>query len=46
MTSEQREEVTNTVLRDSWPQWVLQRVSGRFGTAWERKREVLIAGLG
>lgn len=45
MTPEQREEVGNTVLRDSWPQWIIQRVAGRFGTSWERKRELLIRGL-
>lgn len=45
MTPEQLEEIGNTVLRDSWPQWIIQRVAGRFGTSWERTREVLIAGL-
>lgn len=45
MTVGQRNEVNDVVLLDSWPQWVIQRRAGRFDTTWERKRELLIAGL-
>lgn len=46
MTSEQRREVHDVCILDSFPQWVVQRAAGRMDTAWERKRDLLIAGLG
>jgi len=45
MTPQQRQEVFNVVVLDSWPQWVIQRAAGRFGTAWEAKRDLLLGGL-
>lgn len=45
MTPDQRKEVNDVVVLDSWPQWVIQRRQGHFGTAWERKRDLLINGL-
>lgn len=45
MTPEQRQECHLVVIQDSWPQWVLQRAHGRFGTSWERKRNHPIEGL-
>lgn len=46
MTPEQRQEVFNVVALESWPQWIIQRAAGHFGTAWERKRELILQGLG
>jgi hypothetical protein len=45
MTREQHLEVQAVVLHDSWPQWVIQRRAGRFGTSWERKRDLLLSGI-
>jgi hypothetical protein len=45
MTSAERQEVFNVVILDSWPQWIIQRASGRFGTAWEANRFLLMEGL-
>lgn len=45
MTPEQRQEVFDVVILDSFPQWVIQRAAGWFGTTWERKRELLLDGL-
>lgn len=41
---EQR-EVFLVCVRDSWPQWIVQRAAGRFGTRWEAAHGALIAGL-
>lgn len=46
MTAFERAEVTDVCVHDSFPQWILQRSAGREGTTWERKRELLISGLG
>ena len=45
MTAEERDEVTNVCVLDSWPQWIIQRSAGREGTTWEKKRDALIRGL-
>lgn len=45
MTAQERDEVTNVCILDSWPQWVIQRSAGREGTTWEVKRDILISGL-
>lgn len=45
MTAEQRLEVFNVCVLDSWPQWVIQRLAEKMNTSWERKRDLLIAGL-
>lgn len=45
MTPEERQEVFNVVLLDSWPQWIIQRAAGYFGRAWEAKRDLLVSGL-
>jgi len=45
MTPAEREEVFNVVILDSWPQWIIQRAAGYFGTRWERKRELLVSAL-
>lgn len=45
MTPEQRQELFNVVILDSWPQWVIQRAAGYFGRAWETKRDLLLDGL-
>lgn len=45
MTAEERDEVTNVCVLDSWPQWIIQRSAGREGTTWEAKRDILISGL-
>lgn len=45
MTPDQREEVHNVCILDSFPQWVIQRAHGHMETSWERKRDLLIAGL-
>lgn len=45
MTAAQREEVRLVCIEDSFPQWIIQRRAGRMGTTWERKRDLLIAGL-
>lgn len=45
MTPEQRAEVFDVCILDSFPQWIIQRAANRMDTSWERKRDVLIAGL-
>lgn len=45
MTPEQRSEVYDVCILDSFPQWVIQRAAGRMGTSWEKKRDLLIQGL-
>lgn len=45
MTPDERAEVHNVCILDSWPQWILQRRAGRMETSWERKRDLLISGL-
>lgn len=45
MTPEQRAEVDTICVRESWPQWIIQRINGRTGTSWERKYDLLVAGL-
>jgi hypothetical protein len=45
MTPEQRSEVYDVCILDSFPQWIIQRAAGRERTSWERKRDILIAGL-
>lgn len=45
MTPEQRAEVYDVCILDSFPQWIIQRAAGRMGTSWEKKRDLLIAGL-
>ncbi|MGH6979051.1 MAG: hypothetical protein ACRED4_07150 [Brevundimonas sp.] len=45
MTPEQRSEVYDVCILDSFPQWIIQRAAGRMNTSWERKRDLLIAGL-
>lgn len=45
MTADERSEVDLVCLRESWPQWILQRAAGRFETSWERKRDLLLSGL-
>lgn len=45
MTMEERAEVTDVCVLDSFPQWILQRAAGRMGTSWERKRDLLTSGL-
>ncbi|QQQ19822.1 hypothetical protein JIP62_06980 [Brevundimonas vitis] len=46
MTLSERSEVTDVCVNDSFPQWLIQRSAGREGTAWERKRDLLLSGLG
>lgn len=46
MTLQERAEVTDVCIHDSWPQWIIQRTAGHEGTSWERKRDLLISGLG
>jgi hypothetical protein len=45
MTMQERGEVTDVCVLDSWPQWIIQRSAGKMGTTWERKRDLLISGL-
>jgi hypothetical protein len=45
MTPQERGEVTDVCVLDSFPQWILQRAAGRMDTSWERKRDLLISGL-
>lgn len=45
MSPKQRQEVFSVVALESWPQWIIQRAAGHFGTAWERKRDLLLSGL-
>lgn len=45
MTPLEQSEVFNCFCLESWPQWVLQRIAGRFDTAWERKHRLLVSGL-
>lgn len=45
MTPAERAEVDNVCVRESWPQWILQRAAGRMGTSWERSRKLLVSGL-
>jgi len=45
MSPDQREEVHNVCILDSFPQWIIQRAHGHMETSWERKRDLLIAGL-
>ena len=45
MTMQERAEVTNVCVLDSFPQWIIQRSAGREGTSWEGKRDLLISGL-
>ena len=46
MSPDERSEVHNVCILDSWPQWIIQRRAGRMETSWERKRDLLISGLG
>lgn len=46
MTMQERAEVTDVCVHDSWPQWIIQRTAGRMDTSWERKRDLLVSGLG
>lgn len=41
----QRKHVFDVCVLDSWPQWVIQRVNGHYGTKWEQSREHLLQGL-
>lgn len=45
MTPAEQSEVFLCFCLESWPQWILQRVAGRFDTSWERKNRLLISGL-
>lgn len=45
MPPDERAEARNVCILDSWPQWILQRRTGRMATSWERKRDLLISGL-
>ena len=45
MSPDERAEVHNACILDSWPQWILQRRAGRMDTSWERMRDLLISGL-
>lgn len=45
LTIQQRHEVRLVCIEDSFPQWILQRRTGRMGTSWEAKRTLLIDGL-
>lgn len=45
LTADQRAELFAVCIMDSWPQWFCQRLAGRFGTSWERKRDLLTSGL-
>lgn len=46
MTTAQLREVTDVVVLDSWPQWIIHRAAGRITPHWETKRNLLIDGLG
>ena len=45
MSPEERSEVYAVCVQDSWPQWIIQRRAGHFGTRWERKYDLLVSGL-
>lgn len=45
MTLAEQTEVDNVCVRESWPQWVIQRSAGRMDTSWEKSRKVLVSGL-
>ncbi len=45
MTPEQRSEVYDVCILDSFPQWIIQRAAGRMETSWEKKRNLLSEGL-
>ncbi len=45
MTADQRREVDQLCLRESWPDWVMHRATGNFNSPAERQRDALIAGL-
>lgn len=45
MTMQERGEVTDVCVLDSFPQWIIQRAAGRMDTTWERKRKLLVSGL-
>lgn len=45
MTLAEQTEVDNVCVRESWPQWVIQRSAGHMDTSWEKSRTVLISGL-
>ncbi len=45
MSPDEQREVFLVCVRDSWPQWIVQRAAGRFGTRWEAAHGALIAGL-
>jgi hypothetical protein len=45
MTAAEQSEVFLCFCLGSWPQWVVQRCAGRFGTPWERKHRLLVSGL-
>ena len=42
---DEQDELFSVCVLNSWPQWLVQRVAGHFGTRWEAKRDVLVAGL-
>lgn len=45
LTSAEQAELHLTCVMEDWPQWLVQRVNGRFGTSWERRYVVLVAAL-
>jgi hypothetical protein len=45
MRPDEQNEVFLCFCMQSWPQWILQRIAGRFDTSWERKNRYLVAGL-
>lgn len=45
MSHSERIEVDLVCIQESWPQWIIQRASGRMDTTWETKRNILVAGL-
>lgn len=45
LTPEERAEVAQCFVHADFPNWINQRVAGRFETAWERRRDILVRGL-
>jgi hypothetical protein len=45
MTAAEQSEVFLVCVRASWPQWIIQRAAGRYGTRWEDRHALLIRGL-
>lgn len=45
LTPAERNEAQMTCIYGDWPQWIMQRVAGRFSTSWEARFDLLVVAL-